>query len=278
MLRILLLQVAILLSSIAQAEELTSRLVDFVPASENGDMALAYLESGRVLRISATRSSNFQIASLSALIGKTDRLRITFNDLGDEDEILDLHRLPPPAFHPENSPPSLTTQEGIEPQAPSATKLFSFLVAKKLRKSSQCFERAYLWSHQMQKSFGLSSGKVFVFFSPDFIKKNRFRWWFHVAPTTSVGQQGLVLDATYTTGPRTVQGWLDDITPVRVNCQTITTFAGKPSLPRKPDCVLRYTNMYVFGSNHLRQVDQKGRLPAGWMPWALNQSKRNTKP
>jgi hypothetical protein len=55
------------------------------------------------------------------------------------------------------------------------------------KRVSECSDRAHVWSYDEFKKNGIKSQKVFAFFTASYINKNRFKWWFHVAPMVNRG-------------------------------------------------------------------------------------------
>ncbi len=103
---------------------------------------------------------------------------------------------------------------------------------------NNCYERAHVWSYQMQQSRQIQSGKIFLFYaygpggSWNF---NEMGWWFHVAPYVISGNQEFVMEKMFDLNtPLRMQDWLKKQTGGKV-CKELngTEFDLLDSIPRK---------------------------------------------
>lgn len=81
-----------------------------------------------------------------------------------------------------------------------------FRTERELNHHSQCYERAEIWTREFQQARGISSMKVFMFFTERFRQRythnilfvtRPYKWWFHVAPFVYLGNQEYVLDREF---------------------------------------------------------------------------------
>lgn len=76
---------------------------------------------------------------------------------------------------------------------------------------SICSNRALVWARQMEKEFGVSSAKVFLFYSEKTGEVGDKTWWYHVAPMVNENARLWVLDAgfpKFVRKPLTREEWL----------------------------------------------------------------------
>jgi hypothetical protein len=125
--------------------------------------------------------------------------------------------------------------------------------------SDNCFNRAQYWSRalnvQNQKpGENLGTDKVFIFFSEEYIRKFKHKWWYHVAPVVYLGgkDRPIVFDPTFLPGPETLQGWLgafDQYTGGR--CQKIESIDDYYANNHKPICMYIVASMFNYSPSDL---------------------------
>ncbi len=167
---------------------------------------------------------------------------------------------------------------------------------------SECFQRAHLWSHLLERQSNIVTNKAFLFFTYKFQMRHRvvgrtgrpFTWWFHVAPTVRVNGELWALDATFTDRAMPVQEWATSLmrnpeecveTPINqlrnyVDDRNVTEGYRHVSRARE-QCYLVNTSRFVYQPLNLGlfERDRLMRLQAphnltGWtnnyLTWALN--------
>ena len=48
--------------------------------------------------------------------------------------------------------------------------------------SSQCYNRAHVWTYEAFKKYNIYMGKMWIFYTDKYIREFNNKWWFHVAP------------------------------------------------------------------------------------------------
>ncbi|MCE3013811.1 MAG: hypothetical protein LW878_12165 [Proteobacteria bacterium] len=120
---------------------------------------------------------------------------------------------------------ALSTQAFAQLYSPSssdiseaeAQNLFEVLKNENARmdEKSECHERAHMWALRAGNKHQIKMEKVYLFFTYKFQMRHRvtsrfgrpFTWWFHVAPAVRVNGELMVMDATFTDKPETVNNW-----------------------------------------------------------------------
>ncbi|MGE3610142.1 MAG: protein-glutamine glutaminase family protein [Bacteriovoracaceae bacterium] len=148
---------------------------------------------------------------------------------------------------------SLNQNEEFEPTiiqgSSEAQRIFERLNSK-YQRDSQCFNRAHVWAFEEFKKNGIKSTKTFVFFTASYLRDYRFSWWFHVAPTIHVNENGniieRVLDQRFSFGPLTIKEWTDLFVYTGRPCPLITKFSEYDVNPQTENCYLMKGSMYYW--------------------------------
>lgn len=118
----------------------------------------------------------------------------------------------------------------------------------KFTRLSECSDRAHVWAFDEFKNRGISTEKVFIFFTASYINRNNFKWWFHVAPLVTVNEGGTlvkrVLDYRYTDGPKLIKEWSDSMVFSHRDCKMTTKFSEYDVNPQTEDCYMMIDSMY----------------------------------
>lgn len=139
------------------------------------------------------------------------------------------------------------------------TVLGSYQEAKKIfnsfnsgyQRSSECSNRAHIWSHEEFKKNGTKSMKAFIFFTNSYIVRNKFKWWFHVAPMFAVKHNGkvenYVFDYMFNHLPVTVEEWKDNFLFSKRECKRDGTFTEYDErADQGQDCYMMFRPMYYW--------------------------------
>lgn len=132
-----------------------------------------------------------------------------------------------------------------------------------LGRTSQCYQRAELWSYDLHRNAKTELMKVFVFYThtykQDYYRRHhqKFDWWFHVAPYTLVRDPSttdfkeLVLDPTFANSPLSMKDWTDLFIESHKKCAEFVSYVEfEKEVVSGPDA--------VFGTEHCFIV----RVPA----------------
>ncbi len=166
--------------------------------------------------------------------------------------------------------------EAVEKQFFTPTVLSTFQEAqalfnrqdKRTKRHSQCFNRAHGWAYDMWRLAGVSTQKVFIFFTQRYIRNYRYKWWFHVAPYTLVqSSQGPiehVLDVTFSRGPLQMRPWTDMFMQNNAPCPTVQSYSQYRLNQDTQDCYLLKTSMYYRVPSELERLESEGVQKHNW--------------
>lgn len=132
----------------------------------------------------------------------------------------------------------------------------------RFKRVSECSDRAHTWSYDEFTKNGIKSNKIFVFFTASYINRNKFKWWFHVAPLVNVNENGTieqrVLDYQYTDRPSLVKEWTDKFVFSKRSCKYTEKFSEYDVNPQTEDCYYMVDSMYYHFPAELHNMELKG--------------------
>lgn len=118
--------------------------------------------------------------------------------------------------------------------------------------TTQCFNRAMVWSYDWWRNHSLRSMKMFIFWPKEYIRKYSFKWWFHVTPYVHVmDSDGVVkeraLDVKWISRPYSMQDWADYHSSKDVKCRVVEKYSDYADNPFYSDrCYFMRANMYTW--------------------------------
>lgn len=263
------LGLSLLTSLSAFSAELATTIVE-VGAIESGEkevMVFAQAE-GRVLWVDASDTSLLE--ALKTAKEKNLLVNINFRDFSGKIRGVELL---------ETAMPEINSGESFEKNAlanfqPSLidSVAISQSVFNRLDGStkwrSQCYNRAHGWAYDMWAHSRVSSMKVFIFFTQRYIKAEKYKWWFHVAPYVLTNMEGAsvetVLDRTFTRGPLKMKDWSDNFMKSKQNCPVVTRYTEYRNNQFSQDCYLIKTNMYYVSPRDIERNETEGRHLTDW--------------
>ncbi|HXH75615.1 MAG TPA: protein-glutamine glutaminase family protein [Bacteriovoracaceae bacterium] len=135
----------------------------------------------------------------------------------------------------------------ILPSLKAANEMFDRLQPD-YKRVSECTDRAHVWSYDEFKKNGVMSQKVFAFFTASYINRNKYKWWFHVAPLVQVQEgavvESRVMDFRYTDSPKLIKEWTDLLVFSKRTCKMTTKFSEYDVNPQTEDCYMMIDTMY----------------------------------
>ncbi len=158
-----------------------------------------------------------------------------------------LHLAPAPT-------PSLITEN-------QAYEIFNRLNSK-YKRSSECSNRAHIWAWEEFTKHQMTSEKVYVLFTASYINKNRFKWWFHVAPVFTVKKndqvEKWVFDFMFNPRPVTIKEWTDSFVFSKRPCLYTDKFSEYDVNPQTEDCYLMIDSMFTWNPIDLKNKELSG--------------------
>lgn len=124
---------------------------------------------------------------------------------------------------------------------------------------SQCYNRAHVWAYEEFIKTGFKSKKTFLFFTRRYIRNYRYKWWFHVSPSTIVSGLGeRILDRRYTGGHRSVSSWVRNFVYSGRSCPVVHKYYDYRNNQETQDCYLIPVSMYFWQPRDIERRDRTG--------------------
>lgn len=143
-----------------------------------------------------------------------------------------------------------------------------------MKRKSECSDRAHVWAWDELQHSGIKSQKAFLMLTDTYIKRNRYKWWFHVAPlyTTASGQK-IVMDLQFLDHPVTFTEWKNNLVFSKRDCVTDFRFVDyNAGADQTQDCYVKFEPMYYYIPGEIGSREL-GRPKTGWSASQVNMSR-----
>lgn len=177
---------------------------------------------------------------------------VEFIEQGEEEKLLNFENKltqQAPLFTPQMDNKFLLEEApGFEPSIVADSEIPAIFkrMNQFMRRKSECSDRAHVWAWDEHKVSGINSQKAFLFLTDTYIKRNRYKWWFHVAPmyTTASGKQ-MVMDGQFLDRPVTFTQWKNLLVFSKRDCVTDFRFLDyNAGADQTQDCYTKAEPMY----------------------------------
>lgn len=267
-----------LLCPMALAQSTHNTRIYSVDRGLSTEPAIVLLEDGTVAKLSKKNPSLLGELESSKIMGHWLRI-----ELSREREIVAVGMGEDKSFNVDQG--SVEDKESaytptVIPNPDLALKIYKDM-NRKYNQESQCYNRAHVWSWEMYQKYRVRSNKTFVFFTPKYIRRYNFEWWFHVAPSVLV-QEGAsivqrVMDYRYTKKPLTTKEWTDVFMHNNADCPLIekyTDYEYTRSNSDAPWCMVLQVPMYYYQPLDLEALAKKGKIRQFWEEWEVGNAYR----
>ncbi len=143
-----------------------------------------------------------------------------------------------------------------------------------MSRRSECSDRAHVWAWDEFRKSGTKSEKAFLFLTNAYIVRNRYKWWYHVAPmyTTTSGQK-MVLDYQFLDRPVTFTEWKNTFVFSKRECVTEFKFLDYDTgADQSQDCYTKAEPMYYFIPLDIAS-HERGQTKTTWTEFEVNASR-----
>lgn len=237
-----------------------------------GEETLILLTNGHVAKILPSRIKS--IDRLNSAKVNNRWLDISLNDKG---EIIQLTEVSNP------DGPQLETKIHLPDNEYTPTVLSSMDEAQRLfnegrykDKESQCYNRAHVWSFEWFRFHQVFSNKTWIFFTRKYIRRFAFKWWFHVAPSVLVNDNGEVkekiMDVKYARGPLDLKTWSDIFMRNDSHCPMVKTYSDYANYPETGWCYSMRTSMFYYQPADIEHLEVWETQKANWVDAELIQA------
>lgn len=245
-----------------------------VHAIDQGNNALApliFLTTGQVVRLNKNKNAFLQLLKKA----KKNQRWIQLS-LSNQHELESLELLSPSEIKIKSS--LMRIEESYEPTIVENMNLARnyFAQARYKEKESQCFNRAAVWSYEWFSKNNIYSNKTWLFFSRKFIRKYKFEWWFHVAPSIKVLEEDKikdkVMDIKYSRGPLDLKKWTDIFIRNKASCPVVEVYSDYANYPESSWCFVMRTSMFYYRPIDIEMKELSGAMKANWYPEELTEA------
>lgn len=140
-----------------------------------------------------------------------------------------------------------------------------------IKRKSECSDRAHVWAYDEFQKSGIKSQKAFLMLTDTYIKRTRYKWWFHVAPmyTTASGKK-IVMDFQFLDRPVTFTEWKNHLVFSKRECVTDFKFNDYDAgADQTQDCYTKHEPMYYYIPQDIGAFEN-GRQITGWSVSGVN--------
>ncbi len=140
-----------------------------------------------------------------------------------------------------------------------------------MKRKSECSDRAHVWSWDEFNRTGTKSEKAFLLLTDSYIRRVRYKWWFHVAPmfTTTAGQK-MVMDYQFFNRPVTFTEWKNHLVFSKRECVSDFRFLDyNAGADQTEDCYQKHEPMYFYIPGDIGNREN-GRGKTGWINAEVN--------
>ena len=126
--------------------------------------------------------------------------------------------------------------------------------------SSQCYNRAHMWTYEALVKKRVNLSKVWIFFTHKYIREYRYKWWFHVSPYAHVndGNKMYVLDRGFTNIPYNLTNWKNLFIKSQAECPIITDYRQYEYNQEVTHCYLILSTQFYWQPYNLKNLSVSG--------------------
>jgi hypothetical protein len=150
---------------------------------------------------------------------------------------------------------------------------------KNMRFRSQCYNRAHVWAWELNKKTyagkKIQTGKMWVFYSRHFIRKYRFKWWFHIAPYVTVNKKVRIIDRTFMKSPVSPDQWLDNLSDIHLRCKEVYKYSSYKDHQDQANCFFIKSSVFYWQPWQIESVETQNQEKAKWVEYEIKKAYRN---
>jgi hypothetical protein len=142
-------------------------------------------------------------------------------------------------------------------------------LGKTVRKEAQCWRKAFVWNYQMNRSYGINSYKVFLFYSERFYRAYPYNriWDFHVAPIVIVRGIPMVFDPRFFYTPVNLKDWKNEFIDNHAPCKIMHHYSERDRDGLQEWCFLRIVPQYYLQPPNIVNYDDDKTIVDTFQEW-----------
>jgi hypothetical protein len=266
-----------LFQSIARADTVYTTVFNVFESLKTERLLILSAADGRVFKTGRSAES---LKRMKALVGRV--VRLDYRDLGKEAVITSIREVLPGEIDATAVDLNHFRYGQLRRFAPTdlqsyddAEKIFKDMLNDGDRSRSECFKRAHMWSFDMWSKLGVSSEKIFIFYTKRYQILEEEKWWFHVAPMVTAGGVEYVLDGTFMEKPITIKEWLAHfIKTDKITCPEISRYQQFEEGHWTRLCYFMRVPMYYFSPLNIENRDKNGVERNHWVLEELQDARK----
>lgn len=150
---------------------------------------------------------------------------------------------------------------------------------RQFRSRSQCYNRAHVWSWELNKVYydgkRIQPGKMWIFYSRNYIRKHDFKWWFHVAPYLTVNNEIKIIDRTFLKKPTSENDWVNHLSRVNISCSEVKNYSSYREEYIPADCYFIKTSQFYWQPWQINAAEKENQERGEWNVYELKRAYRN---
>lgn len=265
---IMLFASLVFFQTVAKAETVYTTVFNVFESLKTERLLVLSGVDGRVYKTSKSEENSER---LNALVGRVVRLDYTVN--GRESIITNIREARSNEVDTKTLDLNHFRYNELRQFAPTdlqsiekATVVFKKMLNDGDKSRSECFKRAHMWSYDMWSNLGISSEKMFIFWTKRFQILEEYDWWFHVAPSVTVAGEDYVMDGTFFDKPTPLVEWKNYFLKTdKITCPMIDKYQDFESVHWTRLCVLMKVPMYHFSPLDIQFRDKQGIERNHWV-------------
>jgi len=157
-----------------------------------------------------------------------------------------------------------------------AKKLFREM-RRDTRNRSQCYNRSHVWTYEFTETRRLDAGKVWIYFTPKYIKEYKYKWWFHTAPYFEVNTESekVVMDRKFSSKPQRLTTWKNVYMKNNANCPTITKYSQYDNHRYSNWCYLMFSSKYYWQPHNFKALEAEAIEKRAYKTSEVNAAYKN---
>lgn len=289
---VLLLTLGVSVDASAQSRRV--HLMDILtPSTKNADFALL-ASDGQVYALAAHKKELIELAYIGLTDGLELKLKLseaveTEDLLSKQNEILGIklisqklkHKIESERVFKNDQLKADILMSSYISDIDSIEKLQAYFksMRRKMRRGSECFNRAYVWSWEMSfnKINGqrVHMGKTWLFFTRKYIREYDYKWWFHVAPYMTLNKELRVMDRSFLKEPAKLQDWTDEFIYNKEECKLVAKYSDYREHQQERNCFVILSSVHYWQPLDIEKAETEGLAQKEWSEYRLGRAYKN---
>lgn len=144
---------------------------------------------------------------------------------------------------------------------------------------SQCYNRAHVWAWEFYKRYyqgeRIKAGKMWIFFSKNYIRRHEYKWWFHIAPYVTVNGNVKIMDKSFTKSPTAPSDWVNSVVDYKIECKEVYKYSEYSEDQDRASCFFIRTSLYYWQPWQIENAETKNEERVEWVEWELKKAYKN---